>query len=286
MSVLAASIAEALAEASERVLYTPEERVRYRTLDGTLTAKGEPRLVSVPGVTTILNTLNKPALVRWAPRCMGDHLRAALAGGAPMTEELIAEAQRAPEDRRDEGAAIGSRAHDAIHAWLAGDPWETYLPDDEAARNATLAALAWVREQRPEVIGAEVTVVDPDSDVVRWAGTTDLVAIIDGRVSVIDWKSTKKGLFDEVLPQLGAYAYAVEGAMRAAGLSTYVEQTVAVHVCRETARPFPLVRSREEWQGDADGFLEIAGVHRRCKQSARVIRAHKAQVAKAKKVAS
>lgn len=250
-------IAQALTDAAlARVRYTPDQRVRYRC---TRTNK------AVPGVTTILSDMvHKHALIPWAANCATEHLREVVGIGGLLTEESLQEARRAHDAKRDAGAEVGRIVHDCLHAWLVGDPWETYFPDDPDARKSVEAGLAWIRRRfEPGIIGAEVTLVAPEGEPPAWCGTTDLVCVIDGELAVVDWKSTKSGLYAEGCLQIAAYAHACEAALTAAGMPLKVQQTILVHVDRETGEPHELVADRSEWQQDYEAFSQLVMPRRR-----------------------
>lgn len=147
-------------------------RTVYRTNDGK----------RVPGVTTVLQVLNKPALLDWANRIGLE--------GINMREY------------RDELADIGSCAHHMILCRLRNeDPDLTaYSPNEvNAAQNSMRSFYEWEKRHVVEVIMSETPLV---SNQHGFGGTPDVYANVDGVPTLLDWK-TGRGIYDEMLYQVG-----------------------------------------------------------------------------------
>jgi hypothetical protein len=139
---------------------------------------------NVPGVTTILGILNKPALVKWANNL----------GLQGIDSSRY----------RDEMADIGTLAHYLIMCHLTGQTPDTadYSPNQlEMAENATLSYYEWAKGHTIEPILVEEALV---SDQYGYGGTVDLYAAVDGVKTLVDFK-TGKALYPEMLYQLAAY---------------------------------------------------------------------------------
>jgi hypothetical protein len=163
------------------------------------------------------------------------------------------------------GAAIGTIAHEAIHAWAAGDVFDTFLPDDPAGLAATQAALAWMQEQGVEVDGSEVIVCDAGVDT-GWAGTLDLIARIDGKLTVVDFKTNRSGLYTEHLLQVAAYASAVERLSDAT-----IQQTMLVHCDREGRGYTTVTRDDYEWRTDEVLFRAALDLYKGMRVAAKAV---------------
>jgi len=149
---------------------------KYRLRDGTL----------VPGVTTVLGMLgwNKHALIAWARK------------------EALAE--RDPNIVRDKAADIGSLAHFLIHCHLRDEEPDLseFSPEHiDKAENCFLAFLEWADGHKLRPLETEIQLV---SERYGFGGTIDLVAEIDGRLSIIDFKSSN-GIYPEMIIQVAAY---------------------------------------------------------------------------------
>lgn len=146
----------------------------YKTADGK----------RVPGATTITGLLNKPQLVRWANK---------------LGLEGIDSSKYT-----DEAAAVGTLAHALIQAHLQGDKVDTDLFSPvqvDLAENAVLSFYEWASRHKIEPIICEVPMV---SEKLRFGGTVDCYCILDGKPTLLDFK-TGKAIYDEYFVQTSAY---------------------------------------------------------------------------------
>ena len=138
----------------------------------------------VPGVTTVLGILAKPALIHWAwdLGCKGIDYR----------------------KYRDKMASVGTLAHYMVECDLRGDVPElaAYSPEEIAlAENCLIKYYEWRRENdlRPLIVeGAFV------SEKHGYGGTIDCYGVLNGALTLIDLK-TGKGIYPEMITQLAAY---------------------------------------------------------------------------------
>ena len=139
----------------------------------------------VPGATTITGLLNKPQLVSWANR---------------LGLEGIDSSKYT-----DEAAAVGTLAHALVQADLTGEPvnLRLYSPQQvDLAENSVLSWFEWKKQHKIEVIFVEKQMV---SDTMRYGGTLDCYCKLDGRPTLLDFK-TGKAIYEEYFVQLAAYA--------------------------------------------------------------------------------
>lgn len=195
-------------------VYTWKEE---RTRDGT------PLMIA--GVTSILNRLAKEALIPWASGMASDYFKDSLLAGFDETnpEEQItftvAEVNEIAKDakkayaRKTKGAAdVGKMVHAYAEAFLKGDispecPKRRLTEIEQFQYNNGVRAFnAWRRNNDVKVIASERVLFSK-----RWlfAGTTDLTALINGRKSVADFK-TSSGLYPSMAIQTAAYQIALE----------------------------------------------------------------------------
>jgi len=149
--------------------------VIYKNSDGT----------RLPGVTTVLGILNKPALVKWANNL-----------GLQGIDS---------NKYRDEMADIGTLAHRMILDHFSQQKTDTseYSPDQvELAENCLLSFYEWEKGHKLEVILAEAPLV---SDELGYGGTVDCYCNLDGVPTLLDFK-TGKAIYSEAIHQLAAYA--------------------------------------------------------------------------------
>jgi hypothetical protein len=164
----------------------------------------------VPGVTTILGVLDKPALPKWAAgevaAYVADHPDAIEVlrgiGRGPMIQAL----KGIPWQKRDDAGARGNVLHDYAERLLRGE--DVDVADEHVA--VMESAVAFLREWRIEPILIEAPVASREH---RYAGKLDFVARYrrpdtgERGVAIFDWKSGK-AIYPEFAWQLNAYAHA------------------------------------------------------------------------------
>ncbi len=151
---------------------------KYKLLDGT----------SVPSVTTVLSILAKPALIHWAWEL----------GTKGLDYRKV----------RDETANIGTLAHYLILCELRGgkpDTSEYSKEQIDQAENCLLSYYEWRKGHDLKPILIETPLVSDNG----FGGMPDLLAVLDGRRILLDYK-TGKSLYPEYSYQVGAYAHLLE----------------------------------------------------------------------------
>ena len=139
----------------------------------------------VPSVTTILGILAKPQLINWANRIGLEGIN---------VKEFV-----------DDKAEIGTLAHSICEFSIAGTPveWKNYTKAQiiQACRCAR-KFFEWKSYQWEFIpIASELELV---SEKYQFGGCCDLVAILNGRLTLIDFK-TCSGVWDEAKFQTSAY---------------------------------------------------------------------------------
>ena len=140
--------------------------------------------VRVPGVTTILSILNKPALVKWANNL-----------GLQGIDS---------SKYRDEMADIGTLAHQMIVDYfnkVETDTSEYSKSQIDQAENCLLSFWNWEKGHKIEVIMAEAQLVSAQYG---YGGTIDCFCELDGQPTLLDFK-TGKAIYPEMFYQLAAY---------------------------------------------------------------------------------
>lgn len=141
--------------------------------------------VQVPGVTTVLGILNKPALISWANRL-----------GLQGIDS---------NKYKDKMADIGTLAHLLIMNHLKGEETDTgeFSKNDIAlAENCFLSYLEWEKSHPVKPVLIEKPLV---SDKYGYGGTPDCVCYIEDDLELLDFK-TGKAVYAEMFYQLAAYA--------------------------------------------------------------------------------
>jgi hypothetical protein len=160
----------------------------------------------VPAVTTILNRISKgDALVQWAANCAVNHVVDAIETGLDLSDPLIFEdARKAWVTVRDAAANVGTNVHDYARRILSGQSPAEPLEGPEA--KAIAAFWKWVESHAIEPYAVEKRIMSAHY---MYAGTCDFYGRIDGRLSVLDFK-TGNGVYDEFWWQLSAYSLAID----------------------------------------------------------------------------
>ena len=138
----------------------------------------------VPGVTTALGILDKPALIHWAWDL----------GGKGIDYRKY----------RDKMAEIGTLAHYMVQCDLAEQEpgLDGYSKESiQLAENCLLSYYEW---RRGKVITPELVEVPLVSEKYGYGGTLDFYGGVDGTPNLVDLK-TGKAIYPEMIHQLAAY---------------------------------------------------------------------------------
>lgn len=160
---------------------------------------------TVPSVTTVLGVLDKPALPRWAAKVVAEFAAANKDSWVNLpTDAAVDLLKGSPWRTRDRAAEAGTNAHEYCEALLRGEV-SIDSPFDppglgEAARNLR----GILKAVKPTPLSIEGTVW---SHQYGYAGSFDGIHIIDGKVTLVDLK-TSTGVYPDYSIQLAAYKYA------------------------------------------------------------------------------
>lgn len=202
-----------------------------------MTKKGEPAKKSrrryllsddeLDSVSSIVDTLSKPALYNWYE----DHG----ARGAVQAERMGELVDVPPEEivkrirllglgasaMRDEGADRGHAIHAAFHRLAVDGKVPNPADFPGIARPWVQGAMrAWLA-MAPKMIAAEEIVCHPE---LGYGGRPDLLATVDGKTTLIDYKTGKGRVFDQAHYQTRLY----EMALRCLGVE--VERILIVGI--------------------------------------------------------
>jgi len=145
--------------------------------------------VLVPGVTTILGVLAKPALVPWANK-LGLQ-------GIDVGKYV------------DSLADVGTLAHRIVEAYLKKEDvdYADYTPNQRTlAERAAAKFFEWEKKNDFSVIKSELQLV---SEKHYFGGTCDIYANLNGKKTLIDIK-TSKACYNEHFTQVSAYKLLLE----------------------------------------------------------------------------
>lgn len=190
-------------------LYNGEVELVFDDVKHTYEANGE----IVFGVTSITGILDKPALLYWVNNTDCEYLEKALKPGTVIDEisksALINGMKGLFRKKSQEAADIGTMFHkwleQYLNAGINGDPLPE-MPVNPHMRAAIEAFLDWTRANKVKFIASERKIY---SKKYKYAGTLDAIGYVNGKLSIIDFK-TSSGIYDDMFVQVAAYANAVE----------------------------------------------------------------------------
>lgn len=177
----------------------------------------------VPGITTIIGVLDKPALVGWAKRETAKAAvrnLSALSGMAaqyPIPDDddklgyhpAVNFLKATPGYQRDAAADIGTRVHAVAEALAKG---EKPRVDDDTLAFAEAYVRDFLEPLKPRFhpLYTEAMVYHSGGDgiVLPYGGTMDAFCEIDGTVWLIDYKTNRSGAYPETALQLAGGRYA------------------------------------------------------------------------------
>ena len=187
-------------------------------------------LTVVDGVTTVCKIIDKSYyLMSWACKVMAaklvqtiprfsDILAGDFTESIPLEEfvRLTDEAKSAHKERLEDAGDVGTEAHrwldnfiqDAV-AYQEGYAYklDTHpLPEEPRAKKCVEAALDWMGEHKVKWLRTEQKVFSREY---LYAGTLDGLAEVDGKLSLVDWK-TSNAVRGEYFMQTAAYIRAME----------------------------------------------------------------------------
>jgi len=206
-----------------------------------------------PGVTTVTDVLDKPALTKW-------HREQVALAAIANAERLIADREAANVDAAvayllatrtaaTDGRERGSRIHTALEAVLRREPVDVDRRDVPAVEGAR----AWLNQQGVQPLEVEAFLIH---ETIGYGGTCDLIATIGGETWLLDWKTSKSvawpdgKVYTDLKLQLAAYARA-EFIARPADPTRYPIPAITrygiVHVTDAGTRLYPADVTEADW---------------------------------------
>jgi hypothetical protein len=175
-----------------------------------------------PSVTTILSVIGKPALIAWSGKVEREMVTSASLAlyrdvhGTPKMSDIAylntlatrLGKERAHSKELAKAGDIGSQTHALIEWNLRASLMQQPGPCPHVTDKATWAFMAWEDWKKSvnlKPIWIEQTVW---SDTHGYAGTMDLLAEVNGKLTVVDWK-TGKAIYPEAFLQNAAYRHAL-----------------------------------------------------------------------------
>lgn len=231
----------------------------------------EQNLVTVPRVTTILNSVPKPELRFWREYGIVD----AAIDAAPRMQEWIDSAGikavrnelvQAPFEASKPQREIGSAVHRQIESIIKGGHRPLVPPDvdGEQVRLCLAQYEAFASRYQPEYLASELTVVNMTHG---WAGTLDAIARIDTdagpRTLLLDIKTSaprkdgSPGIYIDYCLQCAAYRHAEYAVDRFTNQSWDMPETDGAAILWIGRDEYALI----ELQADEDIYRLFRMVH-------------------------
>lgn len=194
----------------------------------------------VPSVTTVLGVLDKPALPRWAAKEVAEFATKHKDSWINLPPDAAVDMLKgSPWRTRDKAAAAGTDAHEYCEALLKGEVSIDSPFDPPGLGNAAGNLRAILKKLQPQPLLIEGTVW---SHKYGFAGSFDGIHIIDGKVTLVDLK-TSTGVYPDYSIQLAAYKYA-EVILRTDGTET----------------PVPPITNCQIWHAPKEGSWSVVDV--------------------------
>lgn len=212
-----------------------------------------------PSVTKIVGaTIDKSApLMGWAVNQALDTVKQSIdpnvSIGEAMFEVILAEARGAHRRRKQDAANFGTEVHTALERSFKSND---YTECSVAAAERVSAATAWLLQLGVESVAVERRIFSRKH---RFVGTLDKLARIDGKLTLLDWK-TSKGIWPEYRFQTAGYvgAYEEETGER-------IAQRCLVRL-REDGTLEPHWFNRTSFHKDYAGFLGLLRGYKRLQE--------------------
>lgn len=208
------SLRAALAAARGRI--RRDRYHRYEILDGATWRR-------VPGVTTVIGALEKPALVPWAARIQqeADIETAWRLYSGPLSMERpdkesfaerfreLAGKEKEHQKALREAGELGTDLHALIETWCKRRMGEK-VADQEIKHERAYYVYAGFETWAASVDLDPIAIEAPVYSVAHsYAGTLDLLALVSGRLTLLDWKTSPR-VYPEMRLQNIAYRKALE----------------------------------------------------------------------------
>jgi hypothetical protein len=169
------------------------------------------------GVTSCTGMIDKSRpLIYWAVGLTKSYLVDNIDTLSKLTDPeqinaLIEEAGKQHQIKKEQAATIGSQVHKWVEQFIKAKVKKEVpeLPDqkkDPQVFNGVLAFMKWADEHQVKFLSSERFVYSKKHN---YAGIMDCEAVINGKKSVVDFK-TSNGIYNEMRYQVAAYQAAVE----------------------------------------------------------------------------
>ncbi len=168
---------------------------------------------TVYGVTSITGIIDKPALKYWAVNMGIEYLKKNLKPGIALDEieisTLLEETKSAHKKRLSKAGDIGTQIHEWLEKYVKAVLDKKEIPKrpiNKEMQKAIDGFFKWAKENKVKLISSEQKIY---SKKYHYAGTFDLLAEVNGKKTIVDFK-TSKAIYPEMFLQASAYLQAKE----------------------------------------------------------------------------
>ena len=160
-------------------------------------------LISVTAITGMID--KSGALMGWVAKMMGQYLVEKIGDGEVINEEIIIEAKKEYRKVSKQAMNYGTLIHEWIEKWIAGEKPE--IPNEPIeVINGITAFLKWQKEHKAKFLESEKICYSQKHN---YVGTLDAIAEIDGKLCLIDFKSSVN-FYPEMFLQAAGYVIPYE----------------------------------------------------------------------------
>jgi len=170
---------------------------------------------AVDRISDVLNIYPKPWLLAWPPKEMEKYIHAKLDELLPrhtiltnvlhqQIKQIVTDGKSAWRVKRDKSADIGTQAHDILSVFIKTG--QRVVPKNAQVQNCVDRFFDWLKENKVEWLLSEQKVASMEHG---FAGTCDAAGILNGKVALIDFKTSNQ-MSDSFDLQTAAYQLALE----------------------------------------------------------------------------
>jgi hypothetical protein len=195
-------MAKQTAEFEEFTLYGGKCQCKFFPNSHRYTVNGKPTSGSVTGIIGIKD--KSGGLVPWAVGLYRDALLEIIEAGENISDTHIWEFSTLHEQKKQEAADIGTKAHDWVEKFIKGENPD--MPEEKEVQIAVNAFLDWMNANKVKFISSERVVYSKKYD---YIGKMDIEAKVNGKLCLLDIK-TSNDLRNDYYMQTAAYVKADE----------------------------------------------------------------------------
>ena len=164
-------------------------------------------------------------------------------------EDLLLKAKNAHAQRSKEALNTGKKAHLWIEHYLDGK--NPPVPQDEKLKNSISSFIEYEKQHKIDWLLSEFVVC---SEVYKYAGTLDAYAVVDGKKTLIDFK-TSNHFSEDMFIQTAGYQNCLEE------MGEIPEQRMIIRIPKDGTKVETLVVPTV-YKFDRETFLHLREVHR------------------------